>query len=61
MSNMGYCRFQNTLQDLRACYNALIDNDYPLSDDELRAKNRLIELCQDMVDNFGEDNGGNDD
>ena len=56
MANMSYCRFQNTLQDLRDCYNALID-DQELSDEELRAKNKLVELCQDIANNFGEDDG----
>lgn len=34
MSNMSYCRFQNTLGDLGDCYENMDDND--LSKDELK-------------------------
>lgn len=49
MSNMSYCRFQNTLIDLRDCRDALDDND-PLSEHEYRAAVRLVELCKDIVE-----------
>lgn len=52
MSNMSYCRFQNTLQDLRDCYEHLQDSD--LSDDEDRARRRLINLCIDIADEVGD-------
>lgn len=50
MGNMGYCRFQNTLNDLRDCYEN-IDND--LSDDEKQAKDKLIKLCVDIACDYG--------
>lgn len=52
MSNMSYCRFQNTLQDLRDCYEAGVDG---LSEDEKKAAKRLIKLCQKMVDAYSEE------
>ena len=45
MSNMSYCRFQNTLKDLRDCEDHLFDE---LKDDEEEARTELIELCQDI-------------
>lgn len=49
MGNMSYCRFQNTERDLRECVEVLEELLYgdggTLSDDELRAANRLIGLC----------------
>lgn len=53
MSNMGYCRFQNTALDLSDCRDALqelFDGDCePLSDDELPAAERLVALCAEIV------------
>lgn len=43
MSNMSYCRFRNTLEDLRDCYNHIDEGD--LSEEEQRARDRLIKLC----------------
>ena len=53
MSNMSYCRFQNTLRDLRDCSEALEEIDgnlAELSKDEARAANDLIELCRLIAD-----------
>lgn len=47
MANMGYCRFQNTVEDLRDCVNHLHDE---LSPDEERARQRLVELCRRIAD-----------
>ena len=53
MSNMSYCRFQNTNDDLRDCYDWLGENDpSKLSEDELKAFKRLVKLCRLIVDNF---------
>jgi len=49
MGNMSYCRFQNTLNDLRDCEENLNNDD--LSKDEFVARKRLIELCLDIVQN----------
>jgi len=48
MSNMGHVRFENTLRDLRDCYDHLLDED--LSDLEEKSRKRLIKLCQDIVE-----------
>jgi len=53
MSNMSYCRFQNTLSDLRDCYENMDDED--LSEAERKARARLIKMCQEIADDFSED------
>ena len=56
MSNMSYCRFRNTLQDLQDCFEALTD----MTHDELlqmkknnvaeyNAMKELLELAKDIV------------
>ena len=50
MSNMSYCRFQNTLQDLRDCYESMDDKD--LSDEEKRARRSLLKLCAKIADDY---------
>jgi hypothetical protein len=55
MSNMSYVRFQNTLQDLRDCANALEEIDgnlAELSKEEARAANALIQLCADICNGY---------
>ena len=59
MSNMSYCRFRNTLQDLLDCESALNDADLDnpfsgLSDDEARAAKRLIKACERITLGYGE-------
>lgn len=49
MSNMSYCRFRNTLSDLRDCQNNLDDTD-DLSREERRARWELIKLCRDIAE-----------
>ena len=51
MSNMSYCRFQNTLNDLRDCRDALEEPFDDLSDDEKVAALEMIEVCKEIVDN----------
>ena len=53
MANMGYCRFHNTLQDLRDCEEYLWDDD--VSDSEKEARRRLIKLCKEIAANFEEE------
>ena len=43
MTNMGYCRFENTARDLSDCIDHLNDTD--LSESEKDARDNLIELC----------------
>lgn len=50
---MSYCRFINTLQDLRDCYDHMNDdNDDGMSDEEKRAKKGLIDLCKEIACDF---------
>lgn len=53
MSNMSYCRFQNTVSDLADCRDHINDDD--LSDDEKRARKTLISVCRDILDSVYED------
>lgn len=57
MSNMSYCRFQNTSMDLADCYEALGElfegsPDEPLSRDELEAAKQLVDCCKDILELF---------
>lgn len=54
MANLSYCRFQNTLPDLRDCYEHIWDDD--LSSEEKKARLELVKLCIEIADEFG----GND-
>ena len=53
MANMGYCRFHNTLQDLRDCNEHLYDTE--LSEEEAKARARLIRLCKEIAAEFEEE------
>lgn len=53
MSNISYCRFQNALNDLEDCYEALGNNEN-LSSEEQSAAIRLIKLCGDIFGDFEE-------
>lgn len=65
MSNMSYCRFQNTATDLRDCLYALRDmepeqiaeilakkSDKPVGRDEAIALRSLFKLCSDFVEEY---------
>jgi len=54
MSNMSYCRFQNTYADLVDCRDAL-DEDRPLSEAEYEKAKQLIELCQEIAEGYSPD------
>ena len=51
MANMGYCRFENTLEDLRDCADHINDN-LEDSEDEERARKRLVAMCDQIVGEF---------
>lgn len=55
MANMEYCRFTNTLSDLRDCLDHLDDEE--LSEVETKARARLIKMCVDVALSYGEDVG----
>ena len=53
MSNMSYCRFRNTLNDLQDCYNNMEEDD--LSIEEKQARQQLIQLCRNIVEEYEDD------
>jgi hypothetical protein len=54
MGNMSYCRFENTLEDLRDCYEAMGDE---LDDKrEARCRLKLYDICHDIVTEFEREN-----
>ena len=53
MANMSYVRFENTLHDLRDCYEHMDDTD--LSDEEALARRALLKLCSQITDDYGAD------
>lgn len=59
MGNMSYCRFHNTLLALQDCEDHINDKaddsgweEDTLSPEEARARDRLVVVCQRIVDNF---------
>lgn len=50
MSNMSYCRFQNTNADLKDCYDNMDDDD--LSFEERMARWRIIQLCVQIAQDY---------
>ncbi|HEY6020888.1 MAG TPA: hypothetical protein VIY48_13610 [Candidatus Paceibacterota bacterium] len=53
MGNMSYCRFHNTLQDLRDCYEHIDDDD--LSEEEAKERDRLVRLCKQIADDTADE------
>lgn len=47
MSNMSYCRFENTLRDLKDCYEHMTDVN--LDPEEIRARQAMVELCSEIL------------
>lgn len=53
MANMGYCRFQNTSNDLRDCKDAIAGSDLAeMSNREEFAFTELILLCREIAEQF---------
>ncbi len=56
MANMSYCRFQNTVQDLRDCVTVVEDAadfyDLGLGSEEQQALKRMRMLCEDFVNAY---------
>lgn len=50
MPNMSYCRFENTLADLRECYDHMDDEN--LSPTEFACRTRIIKLCKRIADDY---------
>ena len=56
MSNMSYCRFENTAKDLQDCWYAWTDvPDDELSEYELAGKRRIIKIAKEIADVENED------
>jgi len=53
MGNMGYCRFENTLNDLKDCVRHLDDED--LSDSENKARQELIAVAINITSEYGDE------
>jgi len=51
---MGYCRFTNTLEDLRDCYNHMSDDKEELGEEETEAREDLIQLCKSIAAEYAE-------
>lgn len=51
--NMGYCIFQNTLEDLKQARDVI--DEEPISPEEQRARLRLIKVCKDIAEMFKDD------
>ena len=56
MASMSYCRFRNTLSDLRDCYDSMDNSD--LSTEEVEARRRLVNLCAEIASDYLESLGG---
>lgn len=55
MANMSYCRFENTLADLRDCFENWDDaKEEDMSTHEQKAKINLLNLCKDIAIDYGE-------
>ena len=53
MSNMSYCRFQNTKTDLLDCEENMENID--IDEDEARARKSIIKICKRIVDDYREE------
>ena len=51
MSNMSYCRFENTYDDLRDCFDNWHDDDLSTSEEQYRKM--MLNLCKEIVMYFG--------
>ncbi len=49
MSNMSYCRFENTLRDLQDCIMALEDGELQSGGSEMNSAMRMMEACEEYI------------
>ena len=57
MANMSYCRFENTLDDLLDCQEALFDEGVENDEDskyEARARKELVRVCVEIANSYGD-------
>ena len=55
MANMSYCRFRNTLEDLRDCERNMDLDEERADPEEVRARQKLIELCRKIARDYADD------
>lgn len=53
MSNMSYCRFENTLTDLEDCFDHM-DADLTEGESEDRCRKAMIELAKEIASQYGD-------
>ena len=51
MANMSYCRFENTLPDLKDCQESM--DEELNSQEEIRARRSLIRVCVSIAEDYG--------
>ena len=59
MSNMSYCRFENTYNDLVDCKDSLYENgieylEKNTNQHEKKYIKKLIQLCKEISEDYGE-------
>lgn len=57
MPNMSYCRFRNTLEDLQDCQSSGFGSSEELSEQEDKARKKLIKLCCLIAQSYSEEIG----
>jgi hypothetical protein len=57
MPNMSYCRFENTVSDLRDCVDAMEEGG-PDGEEEIRAAKRMKDLCKRYLAAYKEQDFG---
>lgn len=56
MSNMSYCRFENTYGDLEDCYDNMGEEEKKdLSESEKEYRTEIIELCNTIINEYGDE------
>ncbi len=50
MTNMSYCQFENTLKDLRDCWENWEDPQGERSQSEKKAQERMLALCKKITE-----------
>ena len=55
MSNMSYCRFENTASDLADCLEHIGDDEDEMSEYEKAGKKRLLKLCAQIAEDYGDE------
>lgn len=59
MSNMSYCRFENTYNDLIDCEDHVNDDD--LDAEEKRYRDKLVVVCRRIINSIDEDDEEDED